>query len=244
MTAALLDSKNALLVSWRNAHLENKNIANWSADVSPDNPDSSCILRATEIVTSIFLYFCNKLSKRTESGKFYCIPSYWYVCLCLSVLWQKPQGSISQSLLPDVLPRLSLLFPLTWCFSTWAQCWWGKKAEEQIPEWEKTANRKETPMGIAVAYLQGRGWYITGGKISESSRVIEEKGALEDREGDEGSLWCWSERKTKLVLCGQHSGQKLCPYIVQSATLTCQTPGCSSVMHVQPWLQNISSLTR
>lgn len=49
-------------------------------------------------------------------------------------------------------------------------------------------DRKENPMGIAVAYLQGRGWYITGGKISERSRAIEEKGALEDREGDEGCL--------------------------------------------------------
>ena len=43
-------------------------------------------------------------------------------------------------------------------------------------------------MGITVAYLQGRGWYIKGGKISETSRAIEEKGALEDRERKEGCL--------------------------------------------------------
>lgn len=49
-----------------------------------------------------------------------------------------------------------------------------------------TANKKETPMGIAVA--QGRGWYIMGGKISETSRDIEEKGALGDREGHEDCL--------------------------------------------------------
>jgi len=63
------------------------------------------------------------------------------VSLSFCALEEAARVSISNSA-SDVLPQLHQLFPLRWCFSAWAQCWWAKKAEEQIPEWARTANKK------------------------------------------------------------------------------------------------------